>query len=1140
LIYGWPKSTNIDPRRALQNWPGQEAFYRAAGQKPNFDIDFTKRTIVDRVAGVVPVFTRSSTQLAWDGSNFISYAPDVPAFRLASDGVWEYLHEPAATNIFLYSRMIGTGWETPAGVTTSTVSGATPEQDWYRFVEDTSTNRRHVYRTESSGLVSGNQYTASFVCRRRAGTAKRFPQFVWNNVASFSSAPVFVAWDLDTLAFGTNNAAATGKVTRLAADIFLLETTITATATGGGQLQFGWNTSLNVGNNSYVGDGVSGFDFTLPQLELGPVATSRIYANGSYITRSACSLTIGGKNFASFYDQSGGVWYTEASINALGQTAAAIYSVDRSGDGAERMQLIANATDGSVYTYHADESVIQSNILFPGQANNSQRFKAASSFSLDNCNASVNGSIGTADTSATLPSPDRIAIGAGPELTTVPLLLRRLTYFPPGITQSRIQQLTIPDWWDTERLWRIAEQRPALDIEFNRQGIVDRINGIVPTFTRPSVKLARDGSVYREYAVDEPAFQKAADGTWEYLHEPAATNLCINSNAISGAGWVNITAPVTADALVAPDGTLTGDIVSSTSATFDRRGHTTTYTSTGDKGISTFIRQGSSNRTNLTLIETAGATTRGTAIVTWSAGVPQLALLNGAINPLIEGPYNNGWWRVGFVAVGVVHTNAPQFRIQPNSGDGSALDVGIWGVQLEDNASITSPIITAGSAVTRAADLMTVTGSQFLDWYAQAGGTVYFESTPYDTTVGSNYGMYSISSGTYNNGITVFLGNGLSNVLSVRDGEGASQAYIIDQPQAVLGQSQKLTSSIAVNNVLHSVDGASPTLDNVATVPTGLDQLHIGRAATAITKGNIGIRRLTYFPPGSSQNRVQQLSGATLPDPYANAPWLPLQANPLWITANQLPTFDLDFTSGTPVNRGSLAAGNLGTFSRPSSIKQVWNGTQYVSVPADTPALQLDPVSGLWGVLMEPAATNLWTRSHDLTNAGWSRGAGATYANVGEIATGANIMQITENLASSTRGVSQSYGFTAGVQATASIFVRKGTTTADSAIVSLGTASGQFAAPCNGIVNLTTGAVSSVNNCVVEATAYGPWWRISISATPLLTATSVSVCNLIKGGVQAYAGDGAGTAFMALPQLETGSVSHQPHHHRWQCRHTQC
>jgi len=80
--------------------------------------------------------------------------------------------------------------------------------------------------------------------------------------------------------------------------------------------------------------------------------------------------------------------------------------------------------------------------------------------------------------------------------------------------------------------------------------------------------------------------------------------------------------------------------------------------------------------------------------------------------------------------------------------------------------------------------------------------------------------------------------------------------------------------------------------------------------------------------------------------------------HPTWRTARQRPTFHLDFKQG----RVDCRAGNLGTFTR-NLAKNVWNGSQYVSVAANVPALQRDPATGLWGYLHEPAATNLFLNS---------------------------------------------------------------------------------------------------------------------------------------------------------------------------------
>ena len=91
--------------RPIPLWPDRSRLEALAGQVPAFDLDFTQQFIVDRIDGINPTFTRAgSTKLAWDGTQFQSYAADVPAFQLAADGVWEYLHEPAATNLYLNSN----------------------------------------------------------------------------------------------------------------------------------------------------------------------------------------------------------------------------------------------------------------------------------------------------------------------------------------------------------------------------------------------------------------------------------------------------------------------------------------------------------------------------------------------------------------------------------------------------------------------------------------------------------------------------------------------------------------------------------------------------------------------------------------------------------------------------------------------------------------------------------------------------------------------------------------------------------------------------------------------------------------------------------------------------------------------------
>jgi hypothetical protein len=95
------------PLRLIMSAPPQvqDPLYRAAGQMPAFDLRFENGSMVDAIGGITPTFTRpSSKKLAWNGSQFVEYAADVPAFQVdpATDRRG-YLHEPAATNLFLNS-----------------------------------------------------------------------------------------------------------------------------------------------------------------------------------------------------------------------------------------------------------------------------------------------------------------------------------------------------------------------------------------------------------------------------------------------------------------------------------------------------------------------------------------------------------------------------------------------------------------------------------------------------------------------------------------------------------------------------------------------------------------------------------------------------------------------------------------------------------------------------------------------------------------------------------------------------------------------------------------------------------------------------------------------------------------------------
>lgn len=176
----------------------------------------------------------------------------------------------------------------------------------------------------------------------------------------------------------------------------------------------------------------------------------------------------------------------------------------------------------------------------------------------------------------------------------------------------------------------------------------------------------------------------------------------------------------------------------------------------------------------------------------------------------------------------------------PNDTDG----LYIWGAQLEESSVPTSYIPTSGSTVTRAADDLVIDGSDFTDFYNDAEGTVYVESTgrgyfDYNTSFAfsdnsSSNRIYARSTSN-SGGLTVFSGGSVS----------ASMGGLTVVANNVLSRS---AHSFKANNFLTSRDGNSATPDTSGNMPVGMDRLYIGAGQTGGNQLNGHIKRLIYWP----------------------------------------------------------------------------------------------------------------------------------------------------------------------------------------------------------------------------------------------------------------------------------------------------
>jgi len=365
---------------------------------------------------------------------------------------------------------------------------------------------------------------------------------------------------------------------------------------------------------------------------------------------------------------------------------------------------------------------------------------------------------------------------------------------------------------------------PALVLDFLTTTSLDsRI-----TFTRASTAtFVGSNGLIQTAAINAPRFDYdpvtlAAKGL---LIEGQRTNLARYSEQFSDAAWFKTaTATVTANTSTAPDGTTTADTLNMP-ASGDRINLSaisitggTTYTASlwlSGSGT-TFISLASSGGTYIFAAQqiTLTATpTRYTVTLTTNAN-------NTAVFPII-GRYNG--------AVGA----------------GTATSAIIWGYQLEAGAFATSYIPTVASQVIRSADVATMTGTNFSDWYNQSEGTfVASADTAKPSGVAQTANLNSANDGTSSNAVSLRFGT--SSVTGLVQTGGSPQTafagtgYTANTPV-------KWGMAYQLNNTALCVAGGAVTTDTSVTVGLIMTQMNIGARNGALDPINGHIRSLTYY-----------------------------------------------------------------------------------------------------------------------------------------------------------------------------------------------------------------------------------------------------------------------------------------------------
>lgn len=408
---------------------------------------------------------------------------------------------------------------------------------------------------------------------------------------------------------------------------------------------------------------------------------------------------------------------------------------------------------------------------------------------------------------------------------------------------------------------------PTLRLDFVNSNVLDpRI-----TFTRASsATYFNSAGALTTAANNIPRFDYnpstlACNGL---LIEAAATNSLLYSQSLQTSGsWPTLTATVTGNAVVAPDGTTTAAGVALT-GNAGYVGQTAALAGSVTVTFSAFVKPNSSN-----WIELIPADFGGSGVYVWfdmSTCTTGANLPYGSVPPTFVSStaqaLPNGWCRVSVTVtsnagatgnLGVLFMPTASNSVQGVTGNSAY----VWGVQRELGSVLTSYIVTTSASATRAVDQTSLTGTNFSSWYNATNWTTTVYAIPANipNTSGSTELLFQFTLDASNR-ILARIGTSSSVITSYWINN-------ISQPQNAGGyNSSSLTANTLFKYGMTASNGSwnlalNGTIYNSSAgyliTPTSFS---IGYSSEDYNGFNGWIQRVAYYPVVVSNNELISLT----------------------------------------------------------------------------------------------------------------------------------------------------------------------------------------------------------------------------------------------------------------------------------------
>lgn len=340
------------------------------------------------------------------------------------------------------------------------------------------------------------------------------------------------------------------------------------------------------------------------------------------------------------------------------------------------------------------------------------------------------------------------------------------------------------------------------------------------------------------------------------LIEETRENLLPYSQAFNDAWWLrNQLSGVTADAAVSPEGTSNADKMVENTGTTSRTLQASVAVTVGIGATFTTSVFAKADGRRFLYINQYDSTSRNVYFDLQTGTVGTIAA--GSTATITD--FRNGWYRCtatrasGTATVTNFYGMCAANNTPSYAGDGAS-GVLLYGAQCEVGAFATSyiPNLATGTT-TRNADAVSMTGTNFSDWYTATAGTIVVDAAPQNI-----FGIYQFSiCGAGNTGNDALYSFISTNYLVQCFNAGNLQANI--NTGVVGGTAVRVAAAYASNNFGAVANAGTVGTDATYSQPTA-DKLRIGAAPNNTITGIQHVRKVAFYPQRLTNAEIQAFS----------------------------------------------------------------------------------------------------------------------------------------------------------------------------------------------------------------------------------------------------------------------------------------